>query len=73
MDINGLVAQLGAQLLCKQKVAGSSPVLSTNRKFPLKAMMNRVQLPAAERLVRCVIVSKKSGRNSVGRMRGLGP
>lgn len=27
--INGLVAQLGAQLLCKQKVAGSSPVSST--------------------------------------------
>lgn len=40
---------------------GSIPTESTNRKFPLKAMMNRVQLPAAERLVRCVIVSKNRG------------
>ena len=71
--IYGVVAQLVAQVLCKHKVEGSSPFFSTNRNFPLKAMMNRVQLPAIERLVRCVIVSRKSGRNSVGRMRGLGP
>ena len=71
--IYGVVAQLGERLSCKQEVASSRLVFSTNRNFPLKAMMNRVQLPAIERLVRCVIVSKKSGRNSVGRMRGLGP
>lgn len=32
--------------------------MGCQQEFSLKAMMNRVQLPAIERLVRCVIVSK---------------
>ncbi len=31
--INGGVAHLGERLICIQKVAGSSPVTSTNSKF----------------------------------------
>lgn len=37
---NGLVAQLGAQLLCKQKVAGSSPVSSTNSEKSRLVLIN---------------------------------
>lgn len=38
--INGVVAQLVAQVLCKHKVAGSSPVFSTHYQF------NRARLAA---------------------------
>lgn len=71
-DSNGVVAQLGEQVPCKDKVVGSNPIFSTNRNFPLKAMMNRVQLPAIERLVRCVIVSKNRGLRQFGRRLRLG-
>lgn len=64
--INGVVAQLGERLSCKQEVESSILFGSTNRNFPLKTMMNRVQLPATERLVRCVIVSKESACDGTG-------
>jgi hypothetical protein len=41
-NLDGAVAQLGEHLLCKQGVAGSSPVSSTNEQEPERDGVRRV-------------------------------